>query len=185
MSRPLEPEKRERLLEQCFAAALRDGSLEMTLESLARTVGTSARMLLYHFGSKHALDAALVSRLESRLRERFVTMHRTVEGTPKSLLQVALAVWDDVSAPPARGLLRLAEDLRRRALAGDVIAARVVRADRDAWEQLLASAGLTRGAGLAVLLLAEGAAADLLLTDDPERGRHAFHALLGGHHDAP
>ena len=69
MSRPAEPEKKQTLLEQCLAAAIEMGTLECSINMLAKQVGTSGRMLVYHFGSKQEMERQLIDLLETRLRE--------------------------------------------------------------------------------------------------------------------
>ncbi|MGX1510221.1 TetR/AcrR family transcriptional regulator [Streptomyces collinus] len=54
MGRHKQPEIRDRILDACVDHALRHG-LPDRLEPLAAASGTSARMLIYHFGTRDAL----------------------------------------------------------------------------------------------------------------------------------
>lgn len=54
---------RDRLLSDMAAHVLRNGLADATLRPLARAAGTSDRMLIYHFGTKDALVAALLVHL--------------------------------------------------------------------------------------------------------------------------
>ena len=58
MTKP--PLSRETLLPLLAAHIIEHGLADATLRPLARAAGTSDRMLLYHFGSKDALIAALL-----------------------------------------------------------------------------------------------------------------------------
>ena len=69
MSRPPEPQKKEELLEKCLNAAIETGSLDCSINVIAKRIGTSGRMLVYHFGSKHSLEKQVISLLERRLRD--------------------------------------------------------------------------------------------------------------------
>jgi len=158
--------------------AIRRGSLDLGLDILAKGAGTSARMLVYHFGSKEALHDALIARLEARLRERFRAL--AGEGArPKRAAHAVLAVWDELTAPAMRGLLRLSVELRYRALRGDAGARRVVAAETAAWRDLLSRWGLGKDAAQEFMMLAEGAASHLLLTGDAKPGRAALARALG------
>jgi AcrR family transcriptional regulator len=173
------------LLDRCYEVAIKTGSLDLRLETLARGAATSARMLVYHFGSKEALHDALISRFEVRLRERFNALAgpaRVPNQSDRSRSNVAaqaiLAVWDELTAPAMRGLLRLSVELRYRALRGDAAARRVVASETTAWRDLLTRWGLDREATQEFLMLAEGAATHLLLTDDVKPGRATLARML-------
>ena len=55
---------REDLLERCIAWFAQHGVGDTSLRTLATAVGTSHRMLLYHFGTREGLLAAVVERVE-------------------------------------------------------------------------------------------------------------------------
>ena len=66
MGRPPDPERRQELLESVVEYVLKNGLTGLSLRPLANGVGTSARMLLYHFESREKL---LALRLKSGFRE--------------------------------------------------------------------------------------------------------------------
>jgi hypothetical protein len=49
MSRPLEPEKKQALLEQCLEAAIVSDAIDLSINTIAKHIGTSGRMLVYHY----------------------------------------------------------------------------------------------------------------------------------------
>ena len=55
MARPSNPEIRARLREQAVEYVMSHGAADLTLRPLAKALKTSARMLMYHFGSREGL----------------------------------------------------------------------------------------------------------------------------------
>ena len=74
MAEPQEPSPRQpesargRLLAAAVAMAMRDGIADLSLRELAAAIGTSHRMLLYHFGSREGLLAAVTLAVEEAER---------------------------------------------------------------------------------------------------------------------
>ena len=58
--------RREELLDQVTDHVLEHGLIGLTLRPLAAAIGTSDRMLIYHFGSRDALVSAVVGRAGAR-----------------------------------------------------------------------------------------------------------------------
>jgi AcrR family transcriptional regulator len=66
---PDEPESaRDRLLAAAVAIAMQGGIADLSLRELAAAIGTSHRMLLYHFGSREGLLAAVTLAVEEAER---------------------------------------------------------------------------------------------------------------------
>lgn len=177
MVRPVDPQRKTELLERCFAAAMEGDSLELSLAALAEGAGTSARMLVYHFGSREGLERALVERLEEELRERFAALEAaTPDAGPRA---ATLAIWDALTQPAMRGMLRMVMDVLHRAQRGDPAARETAAVQAALWEGFLAPrlAGRPEAAA-ALFLLVLGAAMDYLVTGDAERGRRALASFL-------
>ena len=66
MTRPKDPTIRAQLLEKAVAHVLERGLSDLSLRPLAEAIGTSARMLIHHFGSKEALLDAILTVIEER-----------------------------------------------------------------------------------------------------------------------
>jgi AcrR family transcriptional regulator len=67
--RPRQPESaRARLLAAAVAIAMQSGIADLSLRELAGAIGTSHRMLLYHFGSREGLLAAVTLAVEDAER---------------------------------------------------------------------------------------------------------------------
>ena len=183
MPRPADPELRAALLEQCFVAAQQGGSLEFSLADLAGRTGISARMLIYHFGSRDLLQLALAARLEAEMRARFATFEADASGVGPAA--AVLALWDYVSAPEMRGFLRLMMDVVHRAEQGDPEAAAAGMREVDQWMEFLSSRVSDPAVATGLILIFLGAAVDLLISDDAGRGRRAIEVFLRAVVDAP
>lgn len=70
MGRHKQPEIRDRILDACVDHALAHG-LPGRLEPFAAASGTSARMLIYHFGTRDALLRETLRRARRRQRDFF------------------------------------------------------------------------------------------------------------------
>ena len=66
------------------------GTLDLSLDALARAAKSSKRMLVHYFGSREALEEMAMARLEERLRSRFRAGAFPV-GT--SLRSMVTALW--------------------------------------------------------------------------------------------
>lgn len=94
---------RANLLSQLIDEVAAHGLTDRSLRELAVAAGTSHRMLLYHFGSREGLVAAIVAEVEARQRAVMLELARTCE-TPVELVR---ALWSRVSSPQLRPFVRL------------------------------------------------------------------------------
>ena len=60
---------KNRLLESAVEHALKNGIVDLSLREIASEIGTSHRMLIYHFGSREGLFVSVVREVERRERE--------------------------------------------------------------------------------------------------------------------
>jgi AcrR family transcriptional regulator len=63
--------RREDLLSACIAYILENGIADLSLRPLAAQVGSKARLLIYHFGSKDALLAEAMTVVRARVQKAF------------------------------------------------------------------------------------------------------------------
>lgn len=96
-------EARERLLERVLEYAAREGITGRSLRDIARGADTSHRMLLYHFGSREGLLAAVVAAVEARQRA-LMTDAAHHAGSPA---EVMTDLWARVSDPAMRPAVAL------------------------------------------------------------------------------
>lgn len=94
---------RQRLLSEVVEYAAAQGITNRSLREIASGVGTSHRMLLYHFGSRDGLLEAIVSEMEDRQRELLASLAETAQ-TPRALMT---AWWAELSGPRLRPFVRL------------------------------------------------------------------------------
>lgn len=74
MARHTDPSIKENLTEQCLDAFFQKGLQDFSLRNLAKAIGTSARMLVYHFGSAEGLLIAVIQHFSRKEKERFTVM---------------------------------------------------------------------------------------------------------------
>jgi AcrR family transcriptional regulator len=101
MARPLDPERRQELLDGSVDYAVANGISDLSLRPLAAALGTQAPVLLHHFGSKEQLVQEILGDVRDRLR----AIGRTAEAEQdRSGLG---AVWTWVTDPDQGPLMRL------------------------------------------------------------------------------
>jgi len=106
---------RAELLDRVVADAAQHGLADRSLRDIAAAVGTSHRMLLYHFGSREGLVAAIVDSVEAAQRQ----LLRDLAAETDDPAALVMALWERVSAPELRPFVRLFfESLAARAGAG-------------------------------------------------------------------
>jgi AcrR family transcriptional regulator len=74
-----------------------------SLRELAASVGSSHRMVLYHFGSREGLVAAIVERVEQSQRD----LLRELAADTDDAGELIMRLWARVSAPELRPFVRL------------------------------------------------------------------------------
>ena len=71
MKKRVSSRRREDLLSACIAYILENGVADLSLRPLAAQVGSKARLLIYHFGSKDALLAEAMTVVRARVQKAF------------------------------------------------------------------------------------------------------------------
>jgi AcrR family transcriptional regulator len=97
---------RNDLLARIVDEVAQHGIGDRSLRDLAATVGSSHRMLLYHFGSREGLVAAIVVEVEARQRSLMSGSDSTPEP-PGEPADVVRDVWQRVSDPQMRPFVQL------------------------------------------------------------------------------
>ncbi|MDN5745286.1 MAG: TetR/AcrR family transcriptional regulator [Nocardioidaceae bacterium] len=99
MARSKDLARREALLDEAASVLARKGMLDTSLRALAEEMGTTARMLIYYFGSKDQMILAVLD------RERHSETQHAPARSLVELRDVILADWDDmVDGSRARGV---------------------------------------------------------------------------------
>lgn len=94
---------RSQLLHRLIDEVAGSGLADRSLRDIAEAAGSSHRMVLYHFGSRAGLVAAIVEATEAAQRQ---TLQR-LAGEVVSSEELILALWREVSSEPLRPLVRL------------------------------------------------------------------------------
>jgi AcrR family transcriptional regulator len=89
-------EPRERLLADAIAYVAEHGLADLSLRRLAAAIGTSHRMLIYHFGSKEGLVVAVIRAVEQQQRELVADLEIDPAMTPA---EMARRMWRHLSDP--------------------------------------------------------------------------------------
>jgi AcrR family transcriptional regulator len=161
---------RAALLDQCVEFLTRNGFSQLSLRQIAAGVGTSHRMLIYHFGSREGLLTAVVNRVEAEQRAALAAMATDVDDP----LELGRRFWRRLADPSLAGPERLFFEIYVQALYGsewtESFRATVIAAWAGPVEELFVHFGFPRSearirARLGIAA-SRGLLLDLLLTGD-------------------
>ena len=169
---------RSALLEAAVGHALEAGIADLSLREIAAAIGTSHRMLLYHFGSREGLLAAVTQAVEDAERSNLFAS----KLTPAS----AREFWDRVSDPALRSQERLFFEIYSHALLERPGTEGFLDNVVDGWTRPaianLVDAGfdpeLAAAHARLALAVVRGLLLDLVATDDVETTSDAFDLYL-------
>lgn len=123
-----DPERREVWTREATDYALQTGLIGLSLRPLAASLGTSDRMLLYHFGTKDDLVAAVLRESNDR------AVAGISELAPSADLRTAVHdLWSVVRSPGFEPCSRLYVEAAALGLLGREPYATVVREANDRW----------------------------------------------------
>jgi AcrR family transcriptional regulator len=165
----------DELVDRCLAAFVASGTLDLSLDQLAKSAGISKRMLVHYFGGRESIEEQAVTRLEEKLRQQFGP-DSFLPGV--SLRTVVKALWEQTTAPSANGVLRLVMDLSRRAWSGSARARAFYEEQRQLWVRLLMNYLPDESTVEEVLQLFQGAVLAYLVTGDPDPGMRALMRIV-------
>jgi AcrR family transcriptional regulator len=166
---------RDRLLAAAVDQAMRGGIADMSLRELAAAIGSSHRMLLYHFGSREGLLAAVAGAVEEA--QRAVVAEWGI--APAN----AQRLWQHFSDPALWPAERLFFELYAQALLGRPGTEGFLAGAIEPWVTALAPA-IAKEAGLddrtaavearLAVAVTRGLLLDLLATGDQDGVTEAF-----------
>jgi AcrR family transcriptional regulator len=171
------------LLEAAVDFFATEGMSDVSLRDTAAALGTSHRMLIYHFGSKEGLLVAVVNEIERRQREELRALEADTGMPPDEQLR---ATWRALSDPAMWPRERLFFELYGQALQGRAHTTQFLDGIVDDWLDPITEAGMRRGyserdaranarLGLAVV---RGLLLDLLATGDHKGCTDAMEAFI-------
>ena len=169
---------RERLLAAAVAHAIDGGIADLSLRQLAAAIGTSHRMLLYHFGSREGLLIAVTRAVENQQRAALLESGITLQDARHS--------WERLSDPRMWPQERLFFELYAHALRGRPGTEGFLDGVVESWVAPIAGALVQAGAdertaradarlGVAVV---RGLLLDLLATSDHAAVTEAYERFL-------
>jgi len=157
-------QRREDLLQASIEYILEKGVADLSLRPLAAAVGSKARLLVYHFGSKDALVAEAMILIRNRAQQAFVEVARSAQATtPFQIMQV---FWRWATTRQREPYLRLLFEVHGLALQKPAHYGRYLEGALTGWVELMATvlpASLAQARRRAVATLAVSAVLGLLL----------------------
>jgi AcrR family transcriptional regulator len=177
---------RQRLLDAVVTHFTEEGLADQSLRHIAEAIGTSHRMLLYHFGSKDGLLLAVVREVEARTQRRLLDLGEDVPGEPDAVIR---RMWAYLADPALGDFERLFFALYGRALQGDGSIRTLLEDDVTHW--LDANVALTAPWGVPAdvartharlgLAVTRGLLLDLLATGDRAGVESALDLFAAGY----
>ena len=157
---------------------MRSGIADLSLRELAAAIGTSHRMLLYHFGSREGLLVAVARAVEEAERARFLSWGMTAED--------ARRIWARLSDPALASAERLFFELYVQALLGRLGDKQFLDSTVEGWIAPVAAAMIEAGASEATaridarlgMAVVRGLLLDLLATGDRDGVTEAFERFV-------
>jgi AcrR family transcriptional regulator len=138
----MEGDAKATLLASAIAHLAEHGLGGATLRSIASAIGTSHRMLIYHFGSRDGLLLAIVRRVEEEQRG---AMAQLAADAGASTADLSRRMWERVADPRLHPHERLFFELYGRALQGDPGAVPMLTWVVPAWIEQLTALLVDRG----------------------------------------
>jgi len=178
-------DRRTELLDKIVAALLTSGVGDLSLRPLAERVGSSARLLIYHFESKENLITAALARVRSRIQTSLAEQSR--RERPQSLRALLMMVWEWATDATNQPYFRLLFEVDGLAMFDRIsLSDAVKQAGSATWitriEQAAATLPIDGAVFAAHSTLIQGAFAGLLQeflsTGDRERTTAALVALI-------
>ena len=133
---------RQALLDRAIAHVSRTGLSDVSLRELAAAIGSHHRMLIYHFGSRDGLVAAIAATIEARERERLVELAASCNN-PRELIE---RQWQQLSDPAMAPFIRLFFEVLSLGLHGRAGTERFIETLTEPW--LTVGAELSQRFGL-------------------------------------
>jgi AcrR family transcriptional regulator len=127
---------RERLLAAAIAHVSQHGVGEISLRGLAAALGTSHRMLIYHFGSREALLIEVIRTVEEQQRMALAEILKDADEPPAEIMR---RMWARVADPALWPNERLFFEVYAQALQGSPHALPLLDGIVDAWVEPLAA----------------------------------------------
>jgi AcrR family transcriptional regulator len=131
-----------RLLAAAVEYVSEHGVGDLSLRRLATALGTSHRMLIYHFGSKDGLLVEVVRTVEAQQRAAFAEIGNETAGSPGEIVR---RTWRRLADPALARHERLFFELYGQALQGAPHAAPLLEGIVELWLEPAAAIAIEHG----------------------------------------
>jgi AcrR family transcriptional regulator len=131
-------QRRKDLLNASIEYILEIGVAELSLRPLAAKVGSKARLLIYHFGSRDALVAEAMIVVRDRVQKAFAALVENGQGHSPS--RIMRAFWSWSTSRQHERYLRLFFEVHGLALQKPAPYARYLEGAVSSWVEMMASA---------------------------------------------
>jgi AcrR family transcriptional regulator len=173
------PTRRQELIAAALRYLLRHGLADLSLRPLAAATNTSARLLIYHFGSKEGLLAAVLDAMQAHLQASFAELAAAPRKGDQPLIKV---LWRWATASEQSAYLKLLYELQVLAARNPGEYARYLKRNARNWLALVAPAlpPAERTPAMATLLIAvfDGLFIEFMSTADRRRTTQALDEFI-------
>ncbi|TPG04990.1 TetR/AcrR family transcriptional regulator [Rhodanobacter glycinis] len=167
--------RKEILVDELVGYLLEHGLSDLSLRPLAEALGTSARLLIYHFKSKEGLLAEVLDSMQTRLRMSLGGMIERRAGQSERPLKL---FWDWAIARENYPYLKLLYELQILAVQNPAAYGQYLQRNASNWSALIATAlpEAERTPAMVTLLGAvfDGLFLELMSTGDRKRTTQAI-----------
>jgi AcrR family transcriptional regulator len=172
--------RKQQLVDATLRYLLRHGLADLSLRPLAAATNTSARLLIYHFGSKEGLLAEVLDAMQSYLQASFAEL---AAGPRKRRKEPLLKVfWRWATAEEQSAHLKLLYELQILAARNPREYARYLKRNSMNWLELVKQAlpPSERTPAMATLLVAvfDGLFIEFMSTDNRQRTAQALNQFI-------
>lgn len=165
--------RKDELLEAAIGYLTSHGLAELSLRPLAAEIGSSARLLIYHFGSKEGLLTEVLEALHDRLRRSFAKLTAAGQNAPP-----IKAFWNCATRGETFAQLKLLYELQVLGARNPSVYGRYLERHAFSWLELVQTAlpEPQRTPAMATLMVAvfDGLFLELMSTGDRARTSRAL-----------
>ena len=128
-------ERRDELIARSLDYFLEHGVAGLSLRPLAQRIGTSARMIVYHFGSKDGLIAAVMDEVRTRIQKSFAGT--LMDSRTKPSGRAIHTFWAWMIQPSNVRYLRLLLEVQVLAMQNPARYARYLERTSSSWLKII------------------------------------------------
>jgi AcrR family transcriptional regulator len=173
---------REKLLAAAVDHVAEHGVGELSLRQLAGALGTSHRMLIYHFGSTEGLLVEVVREVERRQRETFAAVDASAATPAEAMRRQWRRLTDPALWPHERLFFEMYGQALQRRPGTEALLDGIVESWLDTAEQLAGQLGIpprqARAQARLGIAVVRGLLLDLLATGDRKGVNEAMELFI-------